>query len=474
MGILRSATAYGLGFEGFIFQPYIHSAMSLKAPFSSEIVYAEPFQMARRLAGEKALTLFESAQRHEHLGRYSFLAVNPAQTLEVRSGETFLDGKPRKEKPLDLLAALLKRERRAKIAGLPPFQGGWAGYVSYDFGRQLEPKAKIPGFPAICLDMEMYRFDTVIAIDHLQERAWIIGPDKKSIKQVEALLKRRPKPFGAVARAEFAPLIPRESHEGNVKRTVDYILAGDLFQANITQTLEAKAPKDFDCFAAYQQLRAKNPAPFAALLDYDSITVISSSPERLIRSDGKLAQARPIKGTRKRDDNPARDAALIAELQASRKDRAENVMIVDLLRNDLSRVSKPGSVKVPVLCGLESYANVHHLVSVVEGELSEEHGSVDLFRAVFPGGSITGAPKIRAMEVIAELEERARGIYCGSIGYFGFNGSCDFNIAIRTVQVAGGVMRVQGGGGITARSEAAAEYEESLLKVQRIREAFSP
>jgi para-aminobenzoate synthetase component 1 len=449
------------------------TAMSLKAPLHNEIVYAEPFQLARRLKSEKALTLFESAQRHEHLGRYSFLAVNPSQTLEVRDGETFLDGKPREEKPLGLLAALLKRQQRAKIAGVPPFQGGWAGYVSYDFGRQLEPKSKIPAFPAICPDMMMHRYDTVIAIDHLQERAWIIGPDKNSIKQLEALLRQRPKPIGAAVKVELAPLITRENYEANVRRTVDYILAGDIFQANITQTLEAKAPKDFDCFAAYQQLRAKNPAPFAALLDYEGVTVISSSPERQIRSDGKLAQARPIKGTRKRDDNVARDAALIAELQASRKDRAENVMIVDLLRNDLSRVSEPGSVKVPVLCGLESYANVHHLVSVVEGELSPRQGSVDLFRAVFPGGSITGAPKIRAMEVIAELEARPRGVYCGSIGYFAFNGSCDFNIAIRTLQVADGIARVQGGGGITAHSEAAAEYEESLVKVQRIREAFS-
>lgn len=448
--------------------------MSPKAPFSNEIVYAEPFQMARRLKGGKALTLFESAQRHEHLGRHSFLAVNPAQTLEVHGGKSFLDGKPRREKPLDLLHSLLKRDRRARIAGLPPFQGGWAGYVSYDFGRHLEPKARIAAFPAICPDMVMHRFDTVIAIDHLQERAWIIGPDKTSIKAMGALLKHRPKPLGAAAKVEFSETISRAAHEENVRRTVDYILAGDIFQANVTQTFAAEAPDSFDCFAAYQKLREKNPAPFAALLDYEGVTVISSSPERLIRSDGRAAQARPIKGTRKRDGNPARDAALIAELQASRKDRAENVMIVDLLRNDLSRVCKPGSVKVPVLCGLETYANVHHLVSVVEGELTDGHGGVELFRAVFPGGSVTGAPKIRAMEVIAELEAAPRGVYCGAIGYFGFNGACDFNIAIRTVQAADGVMRVQGGGGITARSEAAAEYEESLVKIERIREAFRP
>ena len=320
----------------------------------------------------------------------------------------------------------------------------------------------------------MHRFDTVIAIDHLQERAWILAPDRKSLKRMEAMLEQRPKPTGGAVHVALSETISRSVHEGRVERTVAYILAGDIFQANITQILQSPVPGSFDGFSAYQQLRAKNPAPFAALLDYDGVTVISSSPERLFRSDGSKVQARPIKGTRKRDGNPARDAALIAELQASRKDRAENVMIVDLLRNDLSRVSESGSVKVPVLCGLETYANVHHLVSVVEGELGKGQDNVDVFRAVFPGGSITGAPKIRAMEIIAELEAAPRGVYCGAIGYFGFNGSCDFNIAIRTVQVADGIMRVQGGGGITARSEAAAEYDESLVKVARIREAFAP
>lgn len=441
---------------------------------SSEIVYAEPFQMARRLKGGKALTLFESAQRHEHLGRYSFVAVDPSQSLEVRQGVTYFDDRKRREDPLDLLQMLLRRERRQKLAGLPPFQGGWAGYVSYDFGRQLEPKAKIPDFPALCPDLVMHRFDTVIAIDHLQERAWILAPDRKSLKRMEAMLEQRPKPTGGAVHVALSETISRSVHEGRVERTVAYILAGDIFQANITQILQSPVPGSFDGFSAYQQLRAKNPAPFAALLDYDGVTVISSSPERLFRSDGSKVQARPIKGTRKRDGNPARDAALIAELQASRKDRAENVMIVDLLRNDLSRVSESGSVKVPVLCGLETYANVHHLVSVVEGELGKGQDNVDVFRAVFPGGSITGAPKIRAMEIIAELEAAPRGVYCGAIGYFGFNGSCDFNIAIRTVQVADGIMRVQGGGGITARSEAAAEYDESLVKVARIREAFAP
>ena len=461
-----------IGFEALRFQPYI-SAMSLTSPAHVEVAYAEPFSMARRLKGERALTLFESAQRHEHLGRYSFLAANPRHTLVVRDGQAFLDGLLQAGPPFEILQSHLAKSKQKNLVGLPPFQGGWAGYISYDYGRHLEPRAKIPAFPPICPDMVFHLYDAVIAIDHLQERSWIIGRDKACVSALEKLLARRQKDIGPPVKAAFTPSITRSAHEDNVKRTVDYILAGDIFQANITQTFEAKSPDSFDAFALYRQLREKNPAPFAALMDYDEVKIISSSPERLIRFNGSIAEARPIKGTRRRDGDPARDAELVAELMASRKDRAENVMIVDLLRNDLSIVSKPGTVRVPVLCGLESYANVHHLVSVVQGELRDDVSTVDLVKAVFPGGSITGAPKVRAMEIIAELEGLPRGVYCGAMGYFSYNGTCDFNIGIRTVQATHGVMRVQGGGGVTARSEAAAEYEESLVKVRRIMEAMA-
>lgn len=442
-------------------------------PAFIEIVYAQPFAMALRLKGLRALTLLESAQRHEHLGRYSFLAVNPRHTLVVRGGVAFLDGVQREEKPFALLQNLLAKRPRKMLPGLPPFQGGWAGYISYDYARHLEPKARIAAFAPICPDMVFHLFETVIAIDHLQERAWIVGEDKSEIAELETLLTRKRHPVGAAVRVEFVPVVARDMHVKNVEATVEYILAGDIFQANITQVFEAKAPQQFDAFALYGQLREKNPAPFAVLMDYDEVKIVSSSPERLIRHNGTVAEARPIKGTVRRDADPVVDAQLGAGLTASAKDRAENVMIVDLLRNDLSIVSKPGTVKVPVLCGLESYANVHHLVSVVQGELRDGVSVVDLLRAVFPGGSITGAPKLRAMEIIAELEAAPRGAYCGAMGYFSFNGTCDFNIGIRTVQVSNGVMRVQGGGGITARSDAAAEYEESVLKVARIREAVA-
>jgi para-aminobenzoate synthetase component I len=445
----------------------------MPAPVFTEIVYGEPFAMAQRLKGERALTLFESAQRHEHLGRYSFLAVNPRHSLVVRNGQSFLDGKAQVETPFAILQSLLTATAYENIAGLPPFQGGWAGYVSYDYGRQLEPKARIPAFAPLCPDMVFHLFDTVIAIDHLQERAWITGTTRQGISHLETLLSRPKQKLGHRVTVSVSPMITQGQHEKNVQSTVDYILSGDIFQANITQTFAATAPSDFDPFKLYEQLRKTNPAPFAALLDYGEVKIISSSPERLIRANGRIAEARPIKGTRKRDEDALKDAALIADLTSSRKDRAENVMIVDLLRNDLSLVCKPGTVKVPVLCGLETYANVHHLVSVVEGELFDNVTAVGLLRAVFPGGSITGAPKVRAMEIIAELEAAPRGAYCGALGYLGFNGTCDFNIGIRTVQVADGVMRLQGGGGITARSEAKAEYDESLVKIERIMEAMT-
>ncbi len=462
------------------FQPYIpamqqkrRKAGSPPLPRVREIIYAEPFAMARRLKGARALTLLESVQRHEHLGRYSFLAADPNSTLKVVNGQAFLDDVLQESAPLEVLQRRLRREARTHVPGLPPFQGGWAGYIAYEFGKALEPGARLPDFTSFTPDIEMHFFPTVIGIDHLQERAWIFSESESAADALEQRLRNRQAALGSHTVTGFASNLPRPDYERAVARTVDFILDGDIFQANITQTFSAAEPAGFDAFSFYKSLREKNPATFAALLDYDGIKLVSSSPERLVRFDGKTAEARPIKGTRRRDDNPARDAALVMELQASRKDRAENVMIVDLLRNDLSRVCKPGSVRVPVLCGLESYANVHHLVSVVQGDLRPDKAMIDLLAAVFPGGSITGAPKIRAMEVIAALEGVPRGVYCGSIGYLGTNGHCDFNIAIRTVQVVGGRVRVQGGGGITARSEPAAEYEESLTKIARIMEAFA-
>jgi len=446
----------------------------MREPHTREIVCMEPSALALRLKGQRHLTLLESVMRSEHLGRYSFLACNPKATLEVRPTGTFLDGVPQAEGALTLIGRMLAENRQRHVPGLPPFQGGLAGFISYDYGRRLEPHAKMPDFAPICPDMVLHHFDCVAAFDHMQERAWIISETPERADEMEEHLAGKPKPLGAHAIEGWQSNFTREAYEKAIARTVEFILAGDIFQANITQMFSAPVPEGFDPLAFYRVLRLKNPATFAAFMDYGDVQIASSSPERLLRCEGATVEARPIKGTRRRDADPSRDASLIADLTSSRKDRAENVMIVDLLRNDLSRVSKPGTVRVPVLCGLESYANVHHLVSVITSELKDGLGVADLIGATFPGGSITGAPKIRAMEIIAEVEQAPRGVYCGTIGYIGFNGRTDLNIAIRTAQFHGGVARVQGGGGITARSQPAAEYEESLTKIRRIMEAFQP
>jgi para-aminobenzoate synthetase component I len=429
-------------------------------PHVREIVYMEPASLAARLRGEANLILLESVMRHEHLGRFSFLGCNPSLTLRDASLVDIRD--------------ILKSHPQEHVAGLPPFQGGLAGYISYEFGTALEAHSKVPHFPKQCPDLILHQYDTVISFDHLQEKAWIVARAERDADALERLLKQKAGQLGSHVIENWNSNFTRPNYEAAIQKTIDYILDGDIFQANITQCFTAAIPADFDAFAFYRRLRDLNPATFAAYLDFGDVQIVSSSPERLVEIENGVAEARPIKGTRKRDADPARDAELIVELQASRKDRAENVMIVDLLRNDLSRISKPGTVKVPVLCGLESYANVHHLVSVVQGDLRDGVDLVDVLQAVFPGGSITGAPKIRAMEIIAELEGQERGVYCGAIGYLGFNGACDLNIAIRTALFANGTAHVAGGGGITARSNPAAEYEESLTKIKRIMEAFAP
>ena len=441
---------------------------------ASETLYLEPAMLAAKLRAERDLTLLESVMRHEHLGRYSFLACNPSHSLRVENGVASWDGVALTEQPLEFIRRILHDNKSELIAGLPPFQGGLAGYISYEFGKSLEAQSKLPDFERLCPDLILHQYDTVMGFDHLQQRAWIFAREETEIERLEKMMKRKASAIGAAVIEGWQSNFSRDAYEKAVAKIVDYILAGDIFQANLTQCFSSFIPQGFDAFALFRKLRDKNPATFAAFLDYGDVQIASSSPERLVRCDGVVAEARPIKGTRKRDNDPSRDAELIMELQASRKDRAENVMIVDLLRNDLSRIVKPGTVRVPVLCGLETYANVHHLVSVVTGDLRVGLDQIDLLKAIFPGGSITGAPKIRAMEIIAELEGQARGVYCGAIGYLGFNGACDFNIAIRTALFSKGRAHVQGGGGITARSEPAAEYEESLTKIKRIMEAFAP
>ena len=249
-----------------------------------------------------------------------------------------------------------------------------------------------------------------------------------------------------------------------VQRGIDYVYAGDMFQVNLAQRL--LYPAGDDAVSLYLRLREKNPAPFAAYFNVGDFQVVSASPERFLKVNDGHVEARPIKGTRIRGENVNSDVATGNELQASEKDRAENIMIVDLLRNDLSRICRPESVIVAELCRLERYAFVQHLVSVIHGQLREDSSAIDLLKAAFPGGSVTGAPKVRAMEIIAELEGTARGAYCGALGYIGFDGAMDSSILIRTITAARGWWQFPVGGGIVAQSDPHREYEETWAKAE--------
>jgi para-aminobenzoate synthetase component 1 len=386
------------------------------------------------------------------------------------------------------------------VPGLPPFQGGAAGYIGYEWGRILErlPPARHDdfGWPDVVLGV----YDWVLAWDHEASRAWLVStgvpastPAARARRAaaradaVHARLRRDPPHESAttIAAPQRPPATSYPVHGGwwdpglalrstfthdgyldAVSRVREYILAGDIFQANLSQRFEA--PLDEPAWALYRRLRTRNPAPFAAYLELPDGAVMSASPERFLRVDVGRVETRPIKGTRPRGVGPEHDGALGLALAESEKDRAENLMIVDLMRNDLSRVCAPRSVRVSELFALERYATVHHLVSTVVGDLAPGEDALTLLRATFPGGSITGAPKVRAMEIIAELEPSVRGVYCGSIGYFSLTGALDTSIVIRTAVASGGRVTFGAGGGIVADSNPEQEYRETLDKARGI------
>jgi len=437
--------------------------------------------------------------------RWSFLAAEPFGIFRVREGRAFWNGAPLVDAPLAALRRLLDRHRLPPDPADPaPFRGGCAGYIAYDFGRTLERQIA-PALPSGVDDVALGFYDVVVAMDHatgrvtvyssglLEDGAARLRRARERGENMRALLMEAvltggqstgaasPEPAAGAARDASQGSRPftfhashdREAWGEAVRRVQAYIRAGDIFQANIARRFSASLPPGFDAFAFYRALRTENPAPFAAFMGFGDLAIASSSPERFLALRDGLVETRPIKGTARRSRDPDADAAAASALLASEKDRAENVMIVDLLRNDLSRVCAPHSVEVPALCALESYANVHHLTSVVRGRLAPGRDAVDLIAASFPGGSITGAPKIRAMDIITQIEGAARGVYCGAIGYIGFDGGMDLNIAIRTVAFQGGEAVFQAGGGITLLSDPQQEYDETEAKAARLFSAFA-
>lgn len=448
-----------------------------------EIDYLDPVQAFAPWARQPWSMLLDSARLDGRMGRYSYICAAPFQTLMSRDGKLSIDAKIETGDPFTCLESLLARRSMPQLPGLPPFQGGAAGLIGYEMAHDLEQIAA-PGKDDMRLpDLALGFYDQIIAFDGRQRRAWIITCDAGGADAPAR--RKRLRDTVAMARAAPLPVAPahldigawtsnfsRTAYEQTLARVIEYILAGDIFQANIAQRFSVALGAGFDRFGLYRRLRAMNPAPFAAFIEMGEFALASSSPERFLKLANGKVEARPIKGTRPRGATAGLDAALAQELMASEKDRAENVMIVDLLRNDLSRVCKDGSIAVPVLCALESYAMVHHLVSAVTGELRAGLGPVDVLRAAFPGGSITGAPKIRAMQIIAQLEPHRRGPYCGSLGYIGFDGSMDMNIAIRSIAMKAHQAVFHAGGGIVADSDPAAEYAESLDKARALFIAF--
>ena len=491
---------------------------------------ADPAEVCGRFLDLPYVLFLDSAATQHPDAQYSFLAADPSRVVRSKGPSTEIreipggDWTPVEGDALSVARALLPAEPIEPVPGLPPFQGGIAGYIGYDWGAVLERLPR-PRYDDLAIpDVVLGLYDWVIAWDHRIGTAWLIStglpdegklrerrarqrmelvrerlggrrgsgagalwaggqrggpPAKHQVDVVTAPLSRGPAapsyPVGGIEGAEKINLRSTFTHRAYleaVARVREYIVAGDIFQANLSQRFQSRwsAPR----FDLYRKLRQQNPAPFAAYLGFEDLAVLSASPERFLRldEDRRRIETRPIKGTRPRGLGPMHDAALGRALAESEKDRAENVMIVDLLRNDLSRVCRPGTVRVPELFALEHHPTVHHLVSTVVGEIEPGSGAVELIRAAFPGGSITGAPKVRAMEIIAELEPTQRGVYCGSIGYVSATGSMDTSIVIRTYLALDEQIYFQAGGGIVADSDPELEYRETLDKARGLIETL--
>jgi para-aminobenzoate synthetase component 1 len=476
------------------------ASVSGSLPLVEELTpWLDPWEVAQQLARWGNLVFLDSAGGPMELRRYSFVAADPFQFLRLPERPEKRKADPGRVDPLSLLADWLGRYRAGTIADLPPFQGGAAGLFSYSLGEYLEhlPRPRSDEFAVPDLAVGLY--DWVIGFDHEQNRAWIIStgfPELRErqrrhraglrLRQVQRWLTDRPAALHPGFR-ETSLLLPsavgrlagfrgvtsnfdRPGYLAAVQRCLDYLHAGDCYQVNLSQRLLAPARRG--SLDLYGRLRHRNPAPFAGYLDLGDFAIASASPERFLRARAGQVETRPIKGTRPRGPTPETDREQIDDLVHSPKDRAENVMIVDLLRNDLGRVCRYGSIQVPAVCRLESFQTVHHLVSEVRGQLREGLGPLDALRAAFPGGSVTGAPKVRAMEIIAELEPTARGAYCGCLGYVGFDGSMDTNILIRTFTVGRGWVQFPVGGGIVADSVPEQEYAETWHKAKGLLRAL--
>ncbi len=430
--------------------------------------------------------LLESVEGGEHVGRYSFLGKDPFLILRARDGKTIVDRAGQtseSDKPfIATLRELMASFHSPFVPDLPRFTGGAVGYLGYDAAAWFEP-VTLQGVPEPGDEGGFMVFDTVLAFDHVRHRILIIAnaritgdEDLESLYQfacakIEFVERELERPLSKPqcpdrSAIEVTSNVSRETFEEMVRTAKEYIAAGDIYQVVLSQRFETRLGAD--PFTVYRALRHVNPSPYMYFIRMGERSIVGSSPEMLVRVEGRRVETHPIAGTRPRGRNEDEDLRLAEELKRNEKERAEHVMLVDLGRNDVGRVSAYGSVKVPTYMALERYSHVMHLVSIVEGKLADDYDRLDALAACFPAGTVSGAPKVRAMEIIAELENRRRGVYAGAVGYLDFAGNLDFCITIRTVLIERGHAYVQAGAGIVADSNPAAEYEETKDKARGV------
>ncbi len=486
--------------------PSLNEARRLARSYDVVPLYAEfigdletPISAVLKFAGEENVFLLESAEAAERFGRYSFLGFDPKRTLSYRDGVyTVVDADGVREvpakNPFRGLAEIVGKKSVAPLPNLPVFVGGAVGYFSYDAVRYLE---RLPDAPPDDLGVPEAYFavtDTLVVFDHLRHKVLVVSlVDAARLRNVEgegfaaayrraaddirrvserlsAPLVRRALPSGS-GRFEISSNFTRTAYEEAVERAKEYIRAGDAFQIVPSQRFSAEIG-DLDPLLLYRGLRTVNPSPYMTYLKLGDLALVGASPEPLVRVEGRRVMTRPIAGTRRRGATPEEDVALAEELLADEKERAEHVMLVDLGRNDLGRVSEIGSVEVVRFMEVERYSHVMHIVSTVEGDLREDLTALDALAAAFPAGTVSGAPKVRAMEIIDELEPTRRGPYAGAIGYYGVDGRLDTCITLRTALLKDGVASFQAGGGVVADSVPSLEYEETRNKARAMARAL--
>ncbi|MBI5641322.1 MAG: anthranilate synthase component I family protein [Nitrospirae bacterium] len=467
-------------------------------PVFREIPFESPFEVYQKLRSKNSF-LFESVKGPDNIARYSFIGIEPYLVFRAKDGTVEIEAGGKKtissRKPLDRLRELVKSYSQPLVKGLPPFQGGAAGMLSYDFVQYLE---KLPQKAVDDLnipDAHFFMIDRLVAFDHLEKKSWIVvcpgvrdtvlgyteimekheAYSEEALKVIESIHERISKEkatapgqqggAGEMIRLRYDT--GKEDYMAMVGRAKEYIAAGDIFQSNLSLRVTAGIG-ELDPWELYTILRQINPSPFSCFADFGEYSIVSSSPERLVRVSGRTVDTRPIAGTRPRGRDLSEDDEMRAELLLNEKERAEHIMLIDLERNDLGRVSDYGTVVVDELMVTEDYSHVMHIVSNVKGALAEGKDCFDVIKATFPGGTITGVPKVRCMEIIDELEPTRRGPYTGSVGYIGFNGNMDLNIIIRTFLIKEGKAYIQAGAGIVADSDPEREYHECIKKAEAL------